>query len=128
MNRSICVFAFSVGSTVALAQAAKVVHTSAGNALQTSAGKTLYVFDGDHVDMGQQGRSSCNKQCAQEWPPFSAKQGAKASGYWSIITRRDGSKQWAYKERPLYTFSKAAPPDPTAGNGYEGNTWHVAKP
>lgn len=128
MNRWICAFAFSVGSTLALAQPARVVHTSAGNALQTSAGKTLYVYDGDEVDRGQQGRSSCTKQCAQEWPPFLAKQGDKATGKWSMITRQDGSKQWAYEGRPLYTFGKASPPGPTAGNGYEGNTWHVAKP
>ena len=32
--------------------------------------------------------------------------GATASGDWSVVTRDDGSKQWAYKGKPLYTWVK----------------------
>jgi predicted lipoprotein with Yx(FWY)xxD motif len=30
--------------------------------------------------------------------------GATASGDWTIVTRNDGSKMWAFKGHPLYTF------------------------
>ena len=53
---------------------------------------------------------------------------AKASGNWSLITRADGSKQWAYKGRPLYTWAKDEEPGQAKGNSFEGNSWHVAKP
>jgi predicted lipoprotein with Yx(FWY)xxD motif len=61
------------------------------------------------------------------WPPFTAPADAKPTGDWSLITRPGGAKQWAYKTRPLYTFSKDTGAGQTAGNGYDGNTWHLAK-
>lgn len=41
--------------------------------------------------------------CTQAWPPVLAAADAKPIGSWTIITRKDGSKQWAYDEHPLYT-------------------------
>ena len=29
---------------------------------------------------------------------------AKASGDWTVVTRDDGSRQWAYKGKPVYTY------------------------
>ncbi len=29
---------------------------------------------------------------------------------WTVVTRKDGGKQWAYKGKPVYTFKKDAKP------------------
>jgi predicted lipoprotein with Yx(FWY)xxD motif len=98
-------------ATSALAQPTQLVN---------GRGMTLYVYDRDTPS-----RSMCDEQCAVEWPPFLAASDASTSGDWSVDTRDDGNKQWAYKGRPLYTSVK----DQKAGdtNG-DGGVWHVAKP
>ncbi|MFO1322549.1 MAG: hypothetical protein U1F15_00630 [Burkholderiales bacterium] len=84
-------------------------------------GMTLYVFDRDAG-----GKSMCNGPCATNWPPFTAAAGAMAMGDWTIITRDDGGKQWAYKGKPLYAWSKDAKPGDMTGDGVN-NVWHAAK-
>jgi predicted lipoprotein with Yx(FWY)xxD motif len=87
-------------------------------------GMTLYVFDKDKV----RGQSACNAHCAVAWPPLLASADAKASGKWSLVTRGDGSNQWAYKGKPLYTFYEwDVNPGDTKGDGV-GGRWHVARP
>ena len=80
---------------------AKVGDTAMGKALTDSKGMTLYTFDRDAA-----GKSNCNGQCAQNWPPLMASADAKTMGDWSVVTRDDGSKMWAYKGKPLYTFAR----------------------
>jgi predicted lipoprotein with Yx(FWY)xxD motif len=41
--------------------------------------------------------------CTQVWPPVLAADDAKAVGKWTIVTRKDGAKQWAYDKLALYT-------------------------
>ncbi|AMK33594.1 Putative lipoprotein [Pseudomonas putida] len=43
------------------------------------------------------------------------------------MTRDDGSSQWAYKGKPLYTFIKDKKAGETTGDGMK-DVWHVAKP
>jgi predicted lipoprotein with Yx(FWY)xxD motif len=95
------------------------------NVLSDSKGMTLYTFDND---VG--GKSVCTGQCAQFWPPLMAAADAKTMGQWSVVTRDDGSKQWAFKGKPLYTFVKD-----TAAADFNGNdqpkdkpVWHCALP
>jgi predicted lipoprotein with Yx(FWY)xxD motif len=85
-------------------------------------GMTLYTFDKDSA-----GKSACNGPCATNWPPLMADASAAASGDWSIITRDDGSKQWAYKGKALYYWVKDTKPGDKTGDGFN-NVWHVAKP
>ena len=49
-----------------------------------------------------------------------------ASGDWSVITRDDGKKQWAFKGKPLYFWIKDQKPGDTTGDGVN-SVWHVAK-
>ena len=84
-------------------------------------GMTLYTFD---KDAG--GKSACNGPCATNWPPLMATGDAKASGDWTIVTRDDGGKQYAYKGKPLYTWTKDAKPGDKTGDGVN-NAWHTAK-
>ena len=92
--------------------------------LTNSAGMTLYVFDKDAAGSG---KSACNGDCATNWPPLMAAAGDKASGDYSIITRDDGSRQWAYKGKPLYRWAKDQKPGDTTGDGVK-NVWHTARP
>ena len=49
------------------------------------------------------------------------------SGDWSIVTRDDGGKQWAYKGKPLYRWIKDQKPGDTTGDGVN-QSWGIAKP
>ena len=51
----------------------------------------------------------------------------KDAGDWKIITNADGSKQWAYKGKPLYYFVMDKNPGDKLGEG-RGMVWHIAKP
>ncbi len=93
-----------------------------GGMLVDHQGMTLYTFD---KDAG--GKSACNGQCAQNWPPLMAEAGAKAEGQWSVVTRDDGSSQWAYAGKPLYTFVMDKKAGDVSGEGKMG-VWHIAKP
>jgi predicted lipoprotein with Yx(FWY)xxD motif len=95
-----------------------------GGVLTNAAGMTLYTFDKDAAGSG---KSTCNGPCAANWPPLMAMGDAKPSGDYSIVTRDDGTKQWAYKGRPLYLWAKDAKPGDKTGDGFN-SVWHVAKP
>ena len=84
-------------------------------------GMTLYTFDRDTP-----GKSNCNGPCAVNWPPFGAPADAKPTGDWSVITREDGRKQWAYKGKPLYTWAKDQKPGDRSGDGFN-NLWRLAR-
>ncbi len=59
----------------------------------------LYVNDKDSG-----GKSSCNGGCASAWPPLRVSPSEKSPvGDWTIISREDGSRQWAYRGKPVYT-------------------------
>ncbi len=87
-------------------------------------GMTLYTFD---KDVAGSGKSVCNGPCATNWPPFMATESDQAAGDYSIITRDDGSKQWAVKGKPVYFWAKDANPGDKTGDGVN-KVWQTAKP
>jgi predicted lipoprotein with Yx(FWY)xxD motif len=104
--------------------------TGLGNVLATRSGATLYERDriqpGEdnhdfHAEHGPPalgrwyGTSTCDPSCARTWPPYVAPADAVASGYWEVLTRTDGRKQWAYKGFALYRYS-GDPPGEARGN------------
>ena len=114
------------GTSIASSQTsapAKVTDTSKGKTLVDANGMTLYTFDRDNA----QGKSACNGKCANNWPPFTAAADAKTMGDWTVIVRDDGSKQWAYKGKPLYKWMDDHKPGDVDGDG-RNNVWHVASP
>lgn len=89
-----------------------------GYVLRDQEGKALYYYDLD-VDS----RSRCTKACAETWPPVLASAGASTVvGDWKTI-QRGKERQWTYRGKPLYTYSKDAPGE-TKGDGVEGK-WHL---
>lgn len=101
---------------------AKIADTSKGKTLVDAKGMTLYVFDRDTAE-----KSNCNGPCATNWPPLMAAADGKAAGKWTLVTRDDGSKQWAYGAKPLYTWSKDSKPGDVTGDNVNA-VWHVAQP
>lgn len=92
--------------------------------LATPSGMTLYVFD---KDVAGSGKSVCNGGCATNWPPLMASGSDMPSGDYSVVTRDDGQKQWAFKGKPLYLWVKDSKPGDRTGDGFN-NVWHVVKP
>ena len=74
-------------------------------------------------DLDKDGSSSCNKGCEGAWTPVYAPPNSARKGRWTVIVRYDGSRQWAYQGRPLYTLYHDDPAAP-GGDGQEG-VWHL---
>jgi predicted lipoprotein with Yx(FWY)xxD motif len=116
--------ALAMGLLAACAdEPAMVADNAKGKILTDSKGMTLYTFDRDTAP----GKSACNGPCATNWPPLMASASAANSGDWTVVTRDDGSKMWAYKGKPLYTWVKDTKPGETTGDGVN-NVWKIAKP
>lgn len=81
----------------------------------------LYTFDKD-----AHGRSNCTGSCGALWPPLIASEGSKPVGEWTLVKRDDGSLQWAWRGRPVYTYAKDAPAKPS-GEGV-GGVWRLIPP
>lgn len=89
--------------------------------LTDETGRVLYVFDKDSP-----GQSVCTDQCAALWPPFVAASDAKASGRFGLVSRTDGSRQWAIGGKPLYFYAGDSVPGQTHGDGLKA-LWHVVR-
>lgn len=63
-------------------------------------GWTLYTADRD-----TDGVSLCDGDCVKIWIPAEASPEAQPAGYWSIIQRGDGARQWAFRGKPVYTYA-----------------------
>ena len=117
----------------------------------TTGGLTLYARDryiyapgSFHADEGslsniaigrEIGTVACAEGCDAAWTPFKAPPGTVGSGYWSILTRADGTRQWAYQGYALYTNAKDKKPGEMFGrdvfdftDGSSARFWRVAVP
>jgi predicted lipoprotein with Yx(FWY)xxD motif len=106
-------------ATMSAAAPAKV----ADGVLVGANGMTLYTFDKDTAGSG---KSTCNGPCAALWPPMMAGASDQPTGAYSVVTRDDGSRQWAYKGKPVYFYK----PDQKAGDRTGDNfrdVWHIIK-
>ena len=118
------VLALAVVSGSAVAQTPAVpaaVHVMNGM-LMDAKGMSLYTFDNDK----EANKSACAGNCLNNWPVLKAEATDKDMGDWKVITRDDGSKQWAYKGKPLYTYRTDTKEGDVTGNGR--GKWAAAKP
>ena len=105
-----------------LAYAAEPAMTKDGM-LVDHKGMTLYTFA---KDAG--GKSMCNDKCAANWPPLMVEGNHNTMGKWTMIKRDDGTQQWAYDGKPLYTFVMDKKAGDATGDGKMDGAWKVAKP
>jgi predicted lipoprotein with Yx(FWY)xxD motif len=88
-----------------------------GVILATPKGMPLYTRDQD----SHSGPQSCMSRCADVWPPLYASHLATPVGDFTVVARADGTRQWAYKEKPLHTYSGDSIPGQSTGDGID--TW-----
>lgn len=81
--------------------------------------QTFHAKNGDRgpASTGREiGTNGCLGECLSQWIPVAAPADAIPSGHWSVMTRNDGSRQWAYMGYALYTFTGDKKPGDTHGN------------
>ena len=116
------VVAAAIGG-LAIAQTMPASVMNKGGMLVDKKGMTLYTWDKDK----EANKSACEGNCLMNWPALAAGANDKDMGDWKVITRSDGSKQWAYKGKPLYYFAMDKAPGDKVGDG-KGMVWHIARP
>jgi len=116
------VVAAAVGG-FAIAQTMPASVKVTGGILTDAKGMTLYTWDKDK----EANKSACEGNCIMNWPALMAAGNDKDTGDWKVIARPDGSKQIAYKGKPLYYYKDDKAPGDKVGDG-KGMVWHIAKP
>jgi len=70
--------------------------------------------------------------CTPIWPPMTASAGSAGTGNMTVVTRSDGTKQWAYQGHPLYHYVGDSGADQNNGNLIPepgtSDIWHTARP
>src|SRR5215470_14741274 len=102
---------------------ARVIVTKQGPKLVDLKGMTLYYYERDTSGK----TSNCDGKCTEIWTPLAASADAKAVGDFTVLTRNDGTKMWAYRYRPLYTSPADKAPGDTNGNATTLQ-WRIARP
>lgn len=114
----LALLALLASATFSAHAAGQAMLTKSNGVLVDGRGMTVYTFDKDSAET-----SACTGKCAENWPPVMAGKASVAAPY-SVITREDGSKQLAYKGKPLYTFTKDKKAGDKTGDKAM-NAWHA---
>ncbi|MCK8464465.1 hypothetical protein MUY35_11445 [Aliiroseovarius sp. S1339] len=124
MNRNLIsvIVAFTILGTAASAQTLAAVNSDIGKVIVSAkTGMTLYTFRKDAKD-----KSNCYDDCATSWPPFTAGASAEADGALGIIDRKDGTRQWTLKGKPLYFWAGDSARGDVTGDGV-GGVWDAVR-
>lgn len=90
--------------------------------ITSAAGHALYTFDHDTAM-----ESFCGRPCIMIWPPLTGDALDEPLGAFTLVERRDGTRQWAYAGRLLYRYIGDRTPRDFLGDSI-GSVWHVARP
>lgn len=88
---------------------------------RTETGQSLYVRTAD-----RRLESTCGYVCLRDWSPLAASgKHARSVGDWDSFTGVDGTLQWAYRGKPVYTYRAdlAAPP-----GSLQAGHWRLLQP
>ena len=61
------------------------------------------------------GDACADAGCLKLWRPFHASAAARSTGFWEVIARRDGSRQWSYKGYAVYAYAGDEAPGQNRG-------------
>ena len=94
-----------------------------GQAFVDAHAHTLYVFNGDL----KSDTTACaaGAECVNHWLPVLAAELANPVGDFAVVSRPDGTKQWAYQGQPLYTFDGDLEKGDSNGRAADSR-WRVA--
>ena len=101
---------------------ARLISSAQAVVLTDFDGLTLYAFSGDAA---QDGQTCSTRGCGLDWLPVPAPALALAVGDFSVVSRMDGSRQWAFRERPLYRYRGDLLPGDAHGRA-AGEGWSLA--
>ena len=102
--------------------AVRLVSSAQAVVLTDFDGYSLYAFAGDAAHDGQ----TCSDHgCTMDWLPAVAPALALDVGDFSVVTRADGSRQWAYRAQPLYRYHGDLLPGDVHGRAADAR-WQVA--
>ena len=123
MKKIVFIAAIALALVTGCASMSKAPAMMKDGILVDTKGMTVYTFD---RDVAGSGKSVCNGDCLVKWPAVMATANDKPIGDYSVITRDNGAKQWAYKGKPLYTWPEDQAPGDVYGDNYN-KVWHVVK-
>jgi predicted lipoprotein with Yx(FWY)xxD motif len=95
-----------------------IVTSSLGRQLLTDKQYSIYASDRDGPE-----QSNCNAKCAITWNPMIAAESARPVGEWTTFERSPGIRQWAFRKRPLYSYTEDSITRGLQGNDVPG--WHA---
>ena len=116
--------ALANGATVNVTQ-----HPTLGTILIDSAGRTLYRFTRDTINVS----SACYNQCAVVWPPLLIAEGNPVAGagvdgnLLGVLVRTDGTRHVLHNGMPLYYYDQDANPGDTNGQRVR-DVWFIVHP
>jgi predicted lipoprotein with Yx(FWY)xxD motif len=94
-----------------------------GSIITDVQGRALYTYAPD-----MENESVCIHACTQEWIPYHAEQLPNVlPANFTLITRDDRTRQYAYKGKPLYYYVQDTEVGSTIGDGING-FWSLARP
>ena len=94
-----------------------VLTTLQGRMVVNERGYSVYTWDNDASN-----KSNCVGDCAQIWVPAHAPASAQPQGDWSIVQRAPGVRQWAFRKKPVYSFTEDTQRESLNGGDVPG--WH----
>lgn len=95
-------------------------------------GGQIYIMYFNHMSLYTNakdplGVSTCYDKCSEAWPPALLDQDADLGENYSLIQRKNGTYQAAFKGQPLYLSTMDKAPGETNGDGVE-DQWFLARP
>lgn len=99
--------------------AVRAVPDAFGQVLVNWEGRTLYVFLGGDPEQDATACSGGKEDCRLHWTPLAAPVLADRIGEFSVLRRRDGIAQWAYKGRGLYLYDRDVVPELAEGRSVD---------
>ena len=83
-----------------------------------SQGATLYTYDGGK-------NADCTGKCLAQFHSVGAGAIARPIGDWTVVAHDDGTRQWAYKGKPVFAYINETTPGVPMADGLDGK-WHAA--
>ena len=90
----------------------KIATIGMARVFTTPNNRTLYTSTLDPI-----GKSVCEGACLKTWRPLLGGAVSQPRGDWTLITRSDKTRQWAFQGKPLYTYIDDLEADDVNGNG-----------
>ncbi len=110
---------------IPLPPAVEIGRSALGHVLTDGRGRTLYTSDADPA-----GKSTCDARCSAIWKAVRAPWTARpdAAKDWLVIVNKDGTRQWGFKGKAVYTYDRDVRPGDIYGQGIDGHKVVLLQP